>query len=77
MTAVKFKEQNAVFAENQPEYLNLPTHKSNDGRVISCWRLTFLERMRLVFSGRIWVSLLTFNNPLQPQKLEIKSPFVL
>jgi len=78
MNPVSFKEQNSTHGETQPQYVALPTHSvvgDPEGRVISCWNLSFKERMILLFTGKIWVSLLTFKHPIQPQLLEIKSPF--
>jgi len=75
MKPIEFKEQNCVFAENQPEYLPLPVHKTEDGQVISCWRLTWKERFKVLFGGKMWLSMLTFNKPLQPQLPSISSPF--
>ena len=66
MKPIKFKEQNVTFAENQPEYLPLPAFKDENGVVISCWRLSFRERLRVLFRGNIWLSLLSFNKPLTP-----------
>jgi hypothetical protein len=68
MKPIKFKEQNITFAENQPEYLPLPAHKvdSLEGEVISCWQLSFRERFRILITGKLWVSLLSFNKPLTP-----------
>lgn len=68
MKPIKFKEQNVVFAENQPEYLPLPAFKAGDdnGTVVFCMKLSFIERVRLLFTGKLWCSLLTFNKPLTP-----------
>lgn len=68
MKPISFKEQNVVYAENQPEYLPLPAYKvdSPQGQVISCWKLSFRERIRILFTGMLWVSLLSFNRPLTP-----------
>lgn len=68
MKPIEFKEQNVVYAKDQPEYLPLPAHKvdSPQGEVISCWKLSFTERIRILFSGILWVSLLSFNKPLTP-----------
>lgn len=68
MQPVKFKEQNIVFAENQPEYIPLPAHRveGERGEVIFCEKLSFSERVRVLITGKIWVSLLTFNKPLTP-----------
>lgn len=76
MKPVTFKEQNCVFAEDQPEYLPLPCHKTVDGEVVSCWKLTFRERVKLMFTGRMWWSVLTFGHPLQPQCPHVDYPFV-
>lgn len=64
MKIIKFKECNVVYAENQPEYLPLPSHKSKDGQVTSCWGLSILERFKVALVGRIYLQALTFNQPL-------------
>ena len=71
MKPVNFKHQNVVFAKNQPEYRPVPALKldSSNGEVVSCWKMSFKERLRVLFLGRIWVSLLTFNKPLTPSYL--------
>jgi len=76
MKPIKFKEQNCILAEDQPQYQPLPVYRAEDGQVISCWSLTFKERLRVLFSGKIWYSVLTFNKPLQPQLPSIDSPFI-
>ena len=70
MEAIKFKETSCIFAENQPEYIPLPAYKTEDGEVITCWKFTFMERIRVLFFGRIYLSILTFNKPLQPVRLD-------
>jgi hypothetical protein len=75
-----FPERNVVFAKDQPEYLQLPAYKlpsdgvGGDGRVICCWVLTWGERLKLLFTGRLWHHVLTFHDPLQPQFLEVDKP---
>lgn len=73
MNPVEFKEQNVVYGTEEPEYLPLPALKfpSPKGEVISCWRLTFLERIKILFTGRIWQSLYSFNQPLTPSRLSV------
>lgn len=68
MKPVKFKEQNITYAENQPEYLPLPAFKNDSpqGEVVSCWKLSFRERLRILFTGKLWVSLMMFGKPLTP-----------
>ncbi len=76
MSPQKFEQQNVTFAENQPEYLPLPAHRSEDGTVISCWKLTLRERIKILFTGKLWFICLTFNQPLQPQLPSVDVPFV-
>jgi len=77
MKPIKFKESNITFAENQTEYQPLPAYKSDDGEVISCWELTWRERIKVFLDGKIWLRVLTFGNPLQPQLPEIDNPFIV
>lgn len=74
MKPIEFKEQNIIFAKDQPEYKPLPAHKvsSPRGEVISCWKLSLTERIRLLITGRLWVSLLSFNKPLTPSYFTTK-----
>ena len=68
MKPTKFKEQTCVFAENQPQYIPLPAHKvgNSEGEVIFCMKMNFIEKVRVLFTGKIWVSLMMFNKPLTP-----------
>lgn len=83
MEAIKFKGANVVFAENQEDYKSLPAmydKTRHEGVVVTCYRLSFIERVRVLFRGRIWLGIMTFNNPLQPQfpttkKSEVLKPF--
>ena len=79
MKPIKFKECNATFAKNQSQYLVLPTYKNPDreGHVVSCWKLSLLERIRVLFNGKIWLSLMTFHNPLPPSYLSTKKSDIL
>ncbi|KKN27450.1 hypothetical protein LCGC14_0864660 [marine sediment metagenome] len=76
MDVIKFRECNVTYAENQVEYLPLPAHRSDDGRVTSCWRLSFLERIKTALTGRIFLQVLTFNNSLQPLKMLVRKPTI-
>ena len=62
MKPIEFSEQNCIYAKDQPEYLPLPVHKTPDGEVVSCWSLTWTERLKVLFRGHIWRSVLTFND---------------
>ncbi len=68
MKPIEFPEQNCVYAKDQPEYLPLPVFRNigPQGECVSCWKLSFKERIRILFIGKLWVSLYTFNKPLTP-----------
>lgn len=77
MEAIKFKESNVVFAENQDEYKSLPAYRDNNGVVVTCWKLSEEEIKMINETGRIYLETLTFNKPLQPVMLttDIKEIF--
>lgn len=79
MKPIKFKEQNCTFAKNQPEDMPLPAYRYNTryGQVVSCWKLSFWERLRLLFTGKLWVSLMMFGKPLTPSYFTTKKSDVL
>lgn len=79
MKPKQFKEANITFAKDQPEYQPLPAfrNESTQGEVITCWELSFKERLRILFKGEIWLSMLTFNKPLTPSFLTTKKSEVL
>lgn len=79
MKPIRFPEQNIVFAKEQPEFQQLPAFKANtlQGEVISCWKLSFAERLRILFTGKLWVCLLSFNKPLTPSFFTTKKSEVL
>ena len=75
MKPIPFPGQNMVYAEDQPEYLPLPVCRELDGTVTSCWFFSWRERVRVLFPGRIWLTQLTFNGPLQPVAMRVENPF--
>jgi len=74
MKIIEFKEMNTVIAKNQQPYLPFPCFRNIDGELIACWKLSWLERIKVLFTGIIWHRILTFNQKLQPQLLEINKP---
>lgn len=78
MKLIEFPEQTIIIAKNQPEYLPLPAYQCKDpqGTIICCWKLSFKDKIKLLFTGKIWHRILTFNKSLQPQLLDTKYPFV-
>lgn len=71
MEAVKFKGHNLVLAEDQPQYKPLPVCWQGGAQtpMTSCYKLSWKERLRLLFKGRLFVTQLTFGQPLQPQSI--------
>ena len=63
-----------VFAKDQPQYQPLPAHRLVTGEVVSRWKLTWRERLAVVWSGNLWLTVLTFNKPLQPVMLTAFAP---
>ena len=77
MKPIDFPASNVVFAKGQDQYMELPAHldkKGTGGAVVSCWKMTLSERLRVLFTGRVWISSLTFFNPLQPVSLGVTVP---
>ena len=75
MTPIEFPEQTTVWAKTQPEYLSLPAF-SNDVETVSKWKLTWGERLYIVFTGVLWLRQSNFGQPLQPQRPMVDSPFL-
>jgi hypothetical protein len=69
---VSERYREVVFAKDQPEYNPLPALLEEDGTVHTRWRLSLKERLQVLFSGDIYLALLTFNQPLQPVRLSAK-----
>ena len=63
-----------VYAKDQPEYVPLPARVDKNGTVVTCWKLTWRERLTVFFRGTIFMTLLTFNRPLQPIQCSIDKP---
>ena len=66
MKPEKFKECNVVYGEGQEEYLPLPALRFDDGTVVMCGKMSWKELFKIILHRKVWVSLLTFNKPLQP-----------
>ncbi len=76
MDLIEFPEMTVIYAKDQPQFRPLPAHQRMDrtGTITCCWYLTWRERLQLLFTGRIWHSVLTFREPLQPQRLSVDKP---
>lgn len=49
-------------------------HRYHTGQVVCCWKLTWRERFKILWSGLLWHEILTFHNPLQPVMLHADRP---
>ena len=65
-----------VFAKDQPEYLPLPTVflDTPERPVVSRWRFTDEEREAIANGADLILTQLTFQNPLQPQHVQVCFP---
>ncbi len=70
MNPIKFPGCNAVYAENQPEYIPLPCIKDESGTILTIWKGTFKERVKFLLTGKMRLYVMTFNHPLQPLRME-------
>jgi len=75
MVPIEFPEHNHVWAKNQKPYLPLPAFV-NERETISCWKLTWLERIKVLLFGKLWLRQVNFSEPLQPQYPCIDRPFI-
>lgn len=79
MKPIHFPEANIIFAKEQPEYEPLPAFREDSpkGEVITCQKLSFKERLIVLFTGRVWLAMLTFNKPLTPIFMSVKKSDML
>lgn len=75
MKAQEFPQQTVVIAENQEEYSSLPASVSNEGVVTCCFKLDEAEQKQVSETGEIWLSILTFGQPMQPIHGSVLNPF--
>ena len=55
----------------------LPALKFEDGTVVSCWKLSWREILKIIFTRKIWLGILTFNKPLQPTFITVNKSDLL
>jgi len=67
MEPIKFSECNVTFGEGQPEYKPLPAYldKGEKGQAVTCWELSDDDLKKIAETKKIYLSQLTFHNPLQ------------
>lgn len=72
-----FKETNVVFGKDQPEYKPLPVYRTEDGKIISCWELSDDEIEKIKETKCLYLSMMTFGQPLQPVYLTVDKDEVI
>lgn len=81
MKPITFPEQNRTWVDpdpvhgTPPGYLPLPAY-SNARETISLWALTWRERLRILWTGRLWLRQCNAGAPLQAQAPTTETPFV-
>lgn len=67
MKPINFDQVNVVLAKDQPEYQPLPVMMDNHaGVVVSCWKLTMRERLKLLFGKPLWFQMMNFGQSPMP-----------
>lgn len=76
MEPIKFDGANVVYGANQPEYKPLPAERRPgcSGEVVTCWELSPDELKCVQETGKIYLALLTFGQPLQPVIVSVYKP---
>lgn len=73
VSPIEFKGVNCIYAKDQPEYLPLPVWKDEAGFTVSCWQFTEDEMEEIKKNGgKCYLSILTFNQPLQPVMIKAR-----
>lgn len=76
MKPIKFPEALSIFGADQKEYLPLPAYRHKDDWlcVSSCWGMSLKERVKVLFTGKVWVTMPTFGKALTPVKISAHKP---
>lgn len=74
MEPKRFKESNITFTRpaNMPNVGDLPAYR-NRKQIISCWKASFADRLRILFTGNVWIGIMGQVQP--PIWVEGKVPF--
>lgn len=67
----EFIPYESVYTGKNDEYIPLPVIRNEAGVVLSRWRLTEAERTAVAQGADVFLSIHTFNQPLQPLRVEI------
>lgn len=80
MRPTQFKQGNGILRGGpgelygtENEVVDLPVYRS-DNEVISCWRASPYERLRILLTGRAWLRVIAKNH--SPVEVTGKDPFL-
>lgn len=65
-----------VYGRDQPEYTQLPAIRLDDGSVLSRWRMSWMERIKVLFTGDVYLFMVTCDKPLQPVLITVSAPVI-
>ena len=74
--AVPFAGSNHVYRapEGVKDMADLPVHRDG-AQHVTCWKIHWLHRLKLLFTGRVWV--LQMSHTMPPMTVLMKSPVVV
>jgi len=71
---VDFPEKN-IQIETEIKDFDFPAHATVGGDIVTCWKISFWGRVKLLFCGRLWVRVKTNNLPVHFFWLYTQKPF--
>lgn len=75
MRAIEFKEQNVIYTKpanmTDEECGSLPAFRDGVNN-ISCWKMSVKERLKVFFTGIVWINVLSIQPPIW---LDVDRPF--
>jgi len=63
MHPIQFKHQNGILRKpdsmTEEECGSLYIRATPDGQIISCWTCSFIERLKFLFHGKLWLGVVS------------------
>jgi len=73
MKPIKFKESSGMFIGATNDIKPLPVYQ-NDDEIISCWKVSLKDKLKILFSGKVWLHVKGTTMP--PVFINSSFPFV-
>ncbi len=71
------KHDEIIVAENQDEYLNLPSIRLADQSILTRWKLTDEEKKIVAETGDVYLIMQTFGKPVTPVMMQVEKPQIV